>query len=83
VREEYDEKIRQLIKDKHITILCDETTNRKGEAVFLTMYKILPSEDNIEPILVVASVDVLPVCNADQCCKAVMEVCSELNMFFF
>ncbi|KAK3929770.1 Regulator of nonsense transcripts 1-like protein [Frankliniella fusca] len=35
IKTEYDEKMKELSKGRNIAVLCDETTNRKGEAVFI------------------------------------------------
>lgn len=54
--------------------MCDKTTNRRGEAVFLTLFKILPSESDPHTSLFVASVKILPDVNGDQTSKAVLQV---------
>lgn len=51
---------------KKITILCDETINRKGKAAFIILFKILPTDDNPELLLVVTAVKILSACTRDQ-----------------
>ena len=59
IKEAHDKYIKAMLKGKDITIMCDERTNRKGEAVFITMFKILPSESNAEHILIIPSMNIL------------------------
>lgn len=74
LKTDYDEKMKKLITGRNIAVLCDETTNRKEEAAFITLFKVLPTESCEDPLLFVASVKVLSACNADMTCKAIMEV---------
>lgn len=74
IKAEYDQDIKAMLKDKDIAIMCDETTNRKGEAVFIIMFKILPCEANAEPVIVIPAVDVLETCDGDTTCNAIIKV---------
>ncbi|XP_046398962.1 CGG triplet repeat-binding protein 1-like [Ischnura elegans] len=46
VREEEEAFMRQKVKDQQVSILCDETTDRKGQCVFLVLIKILECSDS-------------------------------------
>ncbi|XP_034232068.1 uncharacterized protein LOC117640011 [Thrips palmi] len=70
LKAEYDDTIRKKLE---LAVLCDETTNRKGEAVLVTLLKCLPSETEPEPFIVVGSVKILSACNADQVSKAIIQ----------
>lgn len=74
IKEEFDQNITGMLKDKDVVVMCDETTNRKGDAVFITAFKILPTEANADPILVVPSVEVLTTCSGDTTSKAIIKV---------
>lgn len=74
LKEEYDEELKSKLRGRKVVVLSDETTNRKGEAVLLTLFKTLPSKDDPECHLFVASVKVLPTTNADECSKVILQV---------
>lgn len=78
IKEEYDEKMKTDIQGKKIVVQCDETTNRRGEAAFVNLFKVLPSETSSEPKLLVSSVKNLSVCTGDQCSKTIIQT---LNFF--
>lgn len=59
---------------KKIAVLCDETINRKGKAAFIILFKILPTDDNPELLLVVTAVKILSACTRDQTSKAILMV---------
>ncbi|XP_034243977.1 uncharacterized protein LOC117646833 [Thrips palmi] len=73
LKEEYDDYLKDKVKGKKIVVLCDETTNRRGQAVFLTLFKVLPSKENPTSQLFVASVKILENANADECSKAILQ----------
>lgn len=75
LKKEYDLKLKEKLKGRKIAVLCDETTNRQGQAVFLTLFKLLPSEEEPLPSIFVASVKILENVNGDQCSKAILKVC--------
>lgn len=80
MKDEFEEKLKETVKDKPVIIHCDETTDRKGQAVFITLFKILPNEFCAESKLVVAGVTVLSTCNAQQCSQAIMKVIYSFRM---
>jgi len=65
IKGEYDEKMKADIQGKKIVVQCDEATNRKGEAVFVNLFKVLPSETSSEPKLLVSSMKNLSACTGD------------------
>lgn len=79
IKKDYDAAIAAKLRDRRYTVLCDETTNRKGEAVLVTLLKALPTATDPEPFLVVGSVKVLIACNADQCSKAIIQVIKKIK----
>lgn len=70
----YEEATKNVLKGKQVVVMCDESTNRKGEAVFLVIFKILPSQENLEPLMVIAAAEILETCSGDTCCKSIMKV---------
>lgn len=74
IKKEFDETLKAKLKGRKIAVLCDETTNRKGEAAFVTLFKVLPSTEETECFLMVASVKILSAANADQTSKAIIQV---------
>ncbi|KAE8739559.1 hypothetical protein FOCC_FOCC014942 [Frankliniella occidentalis] len=73
LKDDYDDILKSKLKGNKIIVLCDETTNRLGQAVFLVLFKILPSKENPTPNLFVASVKILQNTNADECSKAFLQ----------
>lgn len=86
IKGEYDANLKAKLVGKKIVVMSDETTNRKGEAALVTLFKIMPSEEDLEPMIVVASVKVLETCTGDQTSKAILQVfivySSVLNLCF-
>lgn len=74
IKKDYDENLKEFLEDKKLIVLCDETTNTKGEAAFLVLFKILPTLDNVDPFLVVAGVKILTAVNGDETSKAILQV---------
>lgn len=74
IEEDYNQNLKEYLKDKKLIVLCDETTNRKGEAAFIILFKILPSKANVEPVIVVAGVKILEAANGDQTSKTILRV---------
>ncbi|XP_026290182.2 uncharacterized protein LOC113214890 [Frankliniella occidentalis] len=80
LKADYDATITAKLQGRQYVVLCDETTNRKGEAVLVTLLKCLPSTSDPDPFLVVGSVKVLTACNADQCCKAIIQTLLQFDL---
>lgn len=59
---------------------CDETKDKKGQAVFITIFKILPNELSAEAKLFVGGLTILSVCNAQQCSQAIVKVISIITI---
>ncbi|KAK3918165.1 CGG triplet repeat-binding protein 1 [Frankliniella fusca] len=80
IKKDYDEEIKKGLQNKKIAILCDETTNRKGEAAFIVLFQILPDDENTDPNLIVAGVKILNNCNGDETSKALLQVMFECDV---
>lgn len=74
IKSNYEKAIKNVMKGKQIVVMCDESTNRKGEAVFLVIFKILPSQENSESLMLIAAAEILETCSGDTCCKTVIKV---------
>jgi len=74
IKKDYDEEIKEYLKGKKINILCDETTNKNGEAAFLVLFQILPDDMNTVPSIIVAGVKILSACTGDETSKALLQV---------
>ena len=70
--------MRQKVKDQEISILCDETTDRKGQCVFLVLIKILGCSDSSK--LCVGGAKILSNANATECGRAIMDVVNKLEI---
>jgi len=68
--------VKKAVNNRSIVVQCDETTDRKGQAVFIIIFKILPNDDTTECKLLVAAVTVLDACTGELCSKAVIQVIS-------
>ncbi|KAJ1519192.1 hypothetical protein ONE63_011202 [Megalurothrips usitatus] len=79
LKKEFDEKLEAKLKGRKIAVLCNETTNRKGEAAFVTIFEVLPSAEETECFLMVASVKILSAANADTTSKAIIQVNFNFN----
>ena len=77
VREE-EAFLKQKVKDQQISILCDETTDRKRQCVFLVLIKILECSDSSK--LYVGGVKILSNANATECGRAIMDVVNKLEI---
>lgn len=73
-----EEEWRESIKDQDIVILCDETTDKKGQCVFVVLMKTLQSTD--KQLLLVGGVKVLETANASECSRAVLEVLTKFKV---
>ncbi|KAJ8893392.1 hypothetical protein PR048_005983 [Dryococelus australis] len=69
---EEEAKIKEAQKDHAIVILCDETTNHKGECVFVVMFRILLASG--EHKMLVAGAKVLNNANSTECSRAVVDI---------
>lgn len=74
IKKEYDEKLKEYLKDRKLIVLCNETTNKKGEAAFIILFKVLPSKENVEPVIVVGGVKILQATNGDETAKTILKV---------
>lgn len=74
------EKLKEMVKDKQLVVHCDETTDRKGQVVFVTLFKILPDK-SCSDIKLVSGVKVLSACNAQQCSQAILKVIFLTNIY--
>ncbi|XP_046404867.1 uncharacterized protein LOC124170212 [Ischnura elegans] len=79
VREEEEAFMRQKVKDQQVSILCDETTDRKGQCVFLVLIKILECSDSSK--LYVGGAKILSNANATECGRAIMDDVQVGNFF--
>lgn len=82
IKKDYDENMKANIQGKKIVVQCDEATNRKGEAVFVNLFKILPNDTSSEVKLLVSSVKNLSICNGDQCSKTILQTLNSFDVNF-
>ncbi|XP_063227740.1 uncharacterized protein LOC134533894 [Bacillus rossius redtenbacheri] len=69
---EEEEKIKELVKGQDIVLLCDETTNKKGQCVFVVLFKIMSASS--EQKLLVAGTKVLMNANSTECSRAIVDI---------
>lgn len=74
IRLESEEDLRKAVKDKPIVVLCDETTDKTGKAVFVTLFKILPCDSSAEPSLHIAGATHLDDVNGETTSKTIIQV---------
>lgn len=67
-------KISEAVKHKKIILHCDETTDRTGKAVFITLFKLLPSDSKGRCQLIVAGATVLNEVTEEQISKTIIQV---------
>ncbi|XP_063234984.1 uncharacterized protein LOC134537934 [Bacillus rossius redtenbacheri] len=75
---EEEEKVKLAVKDQQVVVLCDETTNRRGECVFVVLFKVLLASGDSK--LLVAGVKVLSNANSTECSRAVVETLIKYNV---
>lgn len=80
VREQEEAALKEIVKGKQVSILCDETTDRKGQCVFLVLIKLL--ECSAQSQLYVGGVKILSNANATECARAIVEVINKLEIPF-
>ncbi|KAK9510984.1 hypothetical protein O3M35_005646 [Rhynocoris fuscipes] len=77
---EAKDEIKEMIKNKPIVIIVDETSDRKGRFIFAVLFKtVLPSS---EQITVLASVNFLDTANATICCQTVVDTMTDYNVSY-
>jgi len=74
IKEDEESKMKAALRGKDIIVHCDETTDRRGRAIFLTLFRILSTDTSEPPKIVVAAVDELDQVNAQTCSQAVIKV---------
>ncbi|KAJ8867141.1 hypothetical protein PR048_033005 [Dryococelus australis] len=69
---EEESKIKEAVKDQAIVMLCDETTNHKGECVFVVLFRIILASD--EHKMLVAGAKVLNNANSTEYSRTVVDI---------
>lgn len=77
-----EEKSWKELVDQNIEVKCDETTDRRGEAIFLTLFKILPKNSASPPKLMVASVTELSAVNNLTTSQAILQVRLNISNYY-
>lgn len=72
--------MKEALNQKRVCILCDETTDRKGQCVFIVLVKVLECGDSTVQKLFVGGVKVLQNANASECSQAIVSVIQKLNI---
>ncbi|XP_063225163.1 protein polybromo-1 isoform X3 [Bacillus rossius redtenbacheri] len=78
IQEAAEEQWIKSIEGQDIVILCDETTDKKGQCVFVVLFKTLQASDS--QILLVAGVKILENSNASECSRAILEVLTKFKV---
>lgn len=82
-RDDNDKNIREAVQDKKIILLCDESTDRTGKAVFITLFKLLPSNSKRTCQLFTTGATVLTISEVtgEQTSKTIIQVI-DINLIF-
>lgn len=78
VHEEQVEQIKQCLRGKKVAVFCDETTDKKGQCVFIVLFKTIT--DAKEQDLVIGSVSVLQSATATECSRAQLDCFSKYEV---
>lgn len=78
VREEQESLLKNAVLGKFVGIMCDETTDRKGQCIFIVLIKIL--ECNSEPKMYVGGVKTLKSADHKECCRAILDVLNKYEI---
>ncbi|KAJ8891651.1 hypothetical protein PR048_004179 [Dryococelus australis] len=77
-----EEKTKDATKEKHVSILCKENTDRKGQCGFIVLNKVLECGDSSIQKLYIAGVNVLRNANATKCFKAIVSVIQKPDILY-
>lgn len=87
IKSDEEEEWIEKIAGHDIIVHCDESTDRRGRAIFIVLFRILPKNSSSKPILMVAGVSELTAPNAQQCCQSIIQViirsCVHFLLLFF
>lgn len=78
-QEEYEAKVKEAVKNENLVIHCDETTDRKGQAVFVMILKTLPKDSSC-PRLFVVGCKVLQNANSQECSQALVKMLTKFDI---
>lgn len=70
--QEEETRIAQTVKDKKVVILCEETTDKRGQCILVVLLKVLTASE--QQTFLVGGVKELRNANATECSRAVIEV---------
>lgn len=79
---EEEQRLKEAVKDQKVSILCDETTDRKGQCVFIVLIKVLGCGDESVQKLFVGGVKILANANATECSQAIISVVQKLGIHY-
>lgn len=80
IMSEEEARLKVAVKDQRVSILCDETTDRKGQCVFIVLIKVLGCGDHSVQKLYVGGVKILKNANATECSQAIVGVVQKLDI---
>lgn len=80
---EEEARMKAAVKDQRVSILCDETTDRKGQCVFMVLVKVLGCGDATVQKLYVGGVKILKNANATECSQAIVDVVQKLEIGYY
>lgn len=72
VREQEELLVKNAVQGKFVGILCDESTDRKGQCVFVVLIQILECSEDSK--LYVGGIKVLSNADHKECSRAILEV---------
>lgn len=78
LKEDRAASVRQEVCGKPVSILADETTDKRGKCVFVVLFRLLEPSDTQK--IFVAGVHFLEQANATTCARAVLDSMKEYNV---
>nr|CAD7428283.1 unnamed protein product [Timema monikensis] len=78
VNQSQEDNIKDNVKNQQVAILCDETTDRKGQCVFVILLKTLRADS--KQSLFVGAVKVLQNASATECLRALVDTITKYEI---
>ncbi|CAG2057325.1 unnamed protein product [Timema podura] len=78
VNKSQEDNIKNNVKNQQVAILCDETTDRKGQCVFVILLKTLRADS--KQSLFVGAVKVLQNASATECSRALVDTITKYEI---
>nr|CAD7403808.1 unnamed protein product [Timema poppensis] len=78
VNQSQEDNIKDNVKNQQVAILCDETTDRKGQCVFVILLKTLHADS--KQSLFVGAVKVLQDASATECLRALVDTITKYEI---